>query len=253
MRYGLDDERRDRAGRGWSFVLVSVLSKTQVRKAGKVLRRLAVGELVDPAEAERAFDVLMQYRRDHAEALTKATMGLRSRVRTAGFAVVVSQRLKERATIMHKLVRYPRMQLHTMQDVAGCRAVLPDVDAVRAVQRRWTTGRYAGRVQRVDDYIVEPKASGYRGVHVIVVYDGRTVEVQLRSQAQHDWAYTVEQLGGQLGHALKMGEGPVELLGLLVVLADINEMESQGLTVPDSMMDRWTAARTAAAPFLKEA
>lgn len=70
---------------------MSGLSKTQVRKAGKVLRRLAVGELVDLAEAERAFEVLMRYRREHAEALTKATMGLRSRVRTAGYpAVVVS-------------------------------------------------------------------------------------------------------------------------------------------------------------------
>jgi hypothetical protein len=76
-------------------------------------------------------------------------------VSTAGFAVVVSQRLKERATVMHKLVRYPRMQLHTMPDVAGCRAV---------------------------------------------------------------------------------GEGPVELLERLVVLADIYGMQSQGLTVPDSMM-----------------
>jgi hypothetical protein len=77
VRYGFDDERRDLAGRRWWVVLVSVLSRTQVRKAGKVLQRRAVGELIDPAEAERAFDVLMQYRRDHAEAPTKATTGLR--------------------------------------------------------------------------------------------------------------------------------------------------------------------------------
>ena len=76
-----------------------------------MLRKLAGGELVDPAEADRASDVLMRYRQEHAEALTKATMGLRSRVNTAGYPVLVSQRLKERATIMHKLERYPRMQL----------------------------------------------------------------------------------------------------------------------------------------------
>lgn len=121
------------------------------------------------------------------------------------------------------------------------------------MQRTWTKGRYADRVQRLDDYIAEPKPSGYRGVHVIVTYDERTVEVQLRSQAQHDWAYTVEQLGGQLGHALKMGEGPPELLELLAVLADLNEIQSQGLTVPGTMTERWAAARMAAARFLKEA
>lgn len=52
---------------------------------------------------------------------------------------------------------------------------------------------------------------------------------------------------------MKMGEGPVELLELLAVLADINERQSQGLVVPGRMMDRWAAARAAAARFLKEA
>lgn len=107
-------------------------------------------------------------------------------------------------------------------------------------------------MQGVDDYVDEPKVSGYRGVHVIVVYDDRVVEVQLRSQAQHDWAYAVEQLGGQLGHALKMGEGPPELLELMAVLADVNDADSRGVPIPDTMRARWVAAREAASPFLKE-
>lgn len=49
-----------------------------------------------------------------------------------------------------------------------------------------------------------------------------------------------------------MGEGPPELLELLAVLVDVNERQSQGLTVPGSMMDRWASARAAAARFLKE-
>jgi ppGpp synthetase/RelA/SpoT-type nucleotidyltranferase len=28
-----------------------------------------------------------------------------------------------------------------------------------------------------DDYITTPRASGYRGVHVIVEYDGRAIEI----------------------------------------------------------------------------
>jgi len=44
------------------------------------------------------------------------------------------------------------------------------------------------------DYISDPRRSGYRGVHVIVGYDGRQIEVQLRTRVMHDWAIAVERL-----------------------------------------------------------
>jgi putative GTP pyrophosphokinase len=145
---------------------------------------LVKGEPVDAERFERALDVLLRFRAAHRLPLGKATMGLRSMVTTEKCLVRVSQRLKRVPTILDKLRREPRMQLATMQDIGGCRAVLDNLDEVRRVQRRLIKNR---PVVKVNDYINEPRSSGYRGVHVIVQYDDRNIEVQLRTIVMHSW------------------------------------------------------------------
>ena len=140
-------------------------STSQVNKAGRSLRRWARGELVSEAEHQNALVVLLEHRAAHRLPLTKATMGLRSMVKTEQCQVEVSQRLKRVPTIIGKLAREPAMQLANMQDIGGCRAVLNSLDEVRRVQRRLSTNRPP---LRVFDYIAKPRASGYRGVHVVV-------------------------------------------------------------------------------------
>lgn len=147
-------------------------------------------------------------------------MGLRSRVSSSNCDWSrVSQRLKRRPTIIDKLTREPNMQLTTMQDIGGCRAVLPRVDDVQAVRKRWLKGK--DRVVRVYDYYATPKPSGYRGLHIVVQYDGFLVEVQLRTQLQHAWGVAIERLGPKIGHDLKSGEGPGEILHLFRVFGDM--------------------------------
>jgi (p)ppGpp synthase/HD superfamily hydrolase len=155
---------------------VDRLSKSQVNKAGKTLRKWRDA---DPTQVRAAFDVLLAFRAAHQYPLTKATMGLRSMVRTEACQVEVSQRLKRVPTMIDKLVREPTMPLASMQDIGGCRAVLRDVAEVRRVQRRLAKNRPP---VRLNDYIANPRPSGYRGVHLIVVYDGRHIEVQLRTE-----------------------------------------------------------------------
>ncbi len=162
----------------------SPLSKSQVNKAGRVLRK-AFGESSTLDErVPWALDVLVAWRAAHQYPLTKSNNGLRSMVRTEGCQVEVSQRLKRVPTIIDKLERHPTMQLATMQDIAGCRAVLASIQELHRVQRRLSKNRPP---VHVDDYISQPRASGYRGVHVMVQYDGRTIEVQLRTQVMHSW------------------------------------------------------------------
>lgn len=55
-------------------------------------------------------------------------MGLRSCLTTEGLELDVSQRLKRLPTIEDKLRRLPRMDLSSMQDIGGCRAVLDTQD-----------------------------------------------------------------------------------------------------------------------------
>lgn len=197
-------------------------SKNEIKRAGKLLRahhsgdrRLSFGELLE------AHAALHEWRACHSYPLQKATMGLRSRVRTEGCQDPrISQRLKRRPTIIDKLVRQPRMQLTTMQDIAGCRAVLESIDEVERVAHRWhRTGR--GRVEREYDYIDQPQPTGYRAIHLVVQYDGYPVEVQLRTKNQHAWGVGVESVGSALGYDLKSGEGPDQVLELFRHFGDL--------------------------------
>lgn len=211
-----------------------------------MLRRHARGEAVDPTAVSRAFEVLLAFRAEHSMPLRKANMGLRSMVKTAGAEVEVSQRLKRVPTILDKLQREPTLALSKMQDIGGCRAVLASVDEVRRVEARLKRNRppvgYA-------DYIAEPRASGYRGIHVVVEYDGRNIEVQLRTRVMHDWAITVERLTWRLGENLK-GDGDHVMQQLLRVISEAMALEEQGGVVDASLLAELERLREQAAPYL---
>lgn len=221
-------------------------SKSQVNKAGKVLRRWERDELVSQPGHAAALGVLLEHRAAHRIPLTKATMGLFSGqhggMPGGGFAAP-----EARATIIDKLIREPTMPLASMQDIGGCRAVLASIDEVRRVQRRMSKNRPP---VRVSDYIAQPRASGHRGVHLVVAYDDRAVEVQLRTRAMHKWAFTVERVGGRLGEDLKSGRGPLPVLDLLGGISEVMAIEEEGGVVDQQALDRLSRLRTAALPFL---
>ncbi len=228
---------------------VDALTKSQVNKAGKKLRGIYGPEPIDVKfqAFSEAYKVLLRYRASHQRPLTKATMGLRSRVVTVGCErVEVSQRLKRIPTIVDKLNREPKMQLGTMQDIGGCRAILENIDEIRRVQKR-----LKNKAIRVYDYIEKPRDSGYRGVHVVVVYDDRMTEVQLRTGLMHQWAYTVERLSGRLGVDLKGGHGPEPVLLWLKAVSEAMAFEEMGNPVDKDSLDRLESLRLEALPFME--
>lgn len=173
-------------------------------------------------------------------------------VHVEGCRQEISQRLKRIPTILDKLHRYPNMALGTMQDIGGCRAVLGSVDEIYRVQARLMRRR---PVIRVTDYIVRPRDSGYRGVHVIVTYGDamkidRCIEVQLRTPAMHDWAITIERLSGRLKEDLKSGQGPRAVLYLMEAISEAMALEESGQEVDTRLQERIDSLRPAAIPFL---
>lgn len=179
-------------------------------------------------------------------------MGLRSVVNTERCArVEVSQRLKRVPTILDKLAREPTLALAKMQDIGGCRAVLSSIDEVRRVEARLRKNRPP---VRYSDYITHPRSSGYRGVHVVVRYEGhgveRSIEVQLRTQAMHDWAITVERLSGRLGRNLKR-DGQHAVQRLLAAISEAMALEEAGSRVDASLQEAITTHRRAAEPYLR--
>lgn len=227
-------------------------SKSRVNAAGDGLRAYFTND--DPTANDlhkltEDLEVIRAFRAAHQLPLTKATMGLRSMVRTEGFELEISQRLKRMTTILDKIVvREPHLDLARMQDLGGCRAVLNSIAEVRAVHRRI---RKNDREKRFKDYIEDPAPSGYRGLHVIVEYDGRLIEVQLRTQVQHMWAVTIERLGGSLDADLKSGFGPPEILEFMQMISHVNSIEEAGEVVDQTTLDQLGTLRARADAYLR--
>ncbi len=80
-------------------------STSQVKKAGRTLRRWGRGESFSRDQVDDAVKIVQAFRRSHAAPLVTANNGLRSMVRTEGCRVEVTQRLKRFVTIIDKLKR----------------------------------------------------------------------------------------------------------------------------------------------------
>lgn len=116
---------------------------------------------------------------------------------------------KSTPAIVDKLSR-SSMRLTQMQDIAGCRVVVPDIPAQDRVIARLD--------QMFDATVINRRlkpSNGYRAVHVVVREVGLPVEVQVRTDLQHVWAESSEKLADAFGSQLKYGGGPKEIRELL--------------------------------------
>lgn len=104
-------------------------SRTQVDKAGRLLRdwwRMSNEDArFDDDELGDAVGVIVEYRSGFQDPLKKVTVGLRQFVARESSEVIVGQRLKRNPQILNKLGRLSSMRLTQMEDIAGCRAILP--------------------------------------------------------------------------------------------------------------------------------
>jgi GTP pyrophosphokinase len=137
------------------------ISKSQVDKAGGALRDWWDDPVVKPDLFPRdAGSLIWDYRRQFSYPMTKINANLRHYVRTAGAPIIIAQRLKRLPRIIEKLSRHPRMRLSQMQDIGGCRAILPNQAAadnvLAGLQRNW-------EIITIDDYTKNPRPTGYRG------------------------------------------------------------------------------------------
>jgi len=97
----------------------------------------------------------------------------------------------------------------------------------------------------IDDYILHPKKSGYRGVHLIYkynsdkpkpsVYNGLFIEMQLRTRRQHAWATAVETVGTFLRQSLKASQGEEKWLRFFSLMGSVIALgEGSSALVPDT-------------------
>ena len=212
------------------------LSRSQVRRAGELLRSASVGSEPPRGRTREAIRVLERWRDLHAPVLVDATRELQRMGRPLGASIAA--RLKATDSMLAKLSRSRRLKLDTMQDVAGCRIVLLDLDSALEASARCRESMLAGfSVVRFSDHLSNPRTTGYRAHHLVLRHEDRglLVEVQVRSMMQHRWASVVEDLGRRFEQPLKHGQGDPHVLQhlaeLAAVIADIDRGRRQGPSV----------------------
>ncbi len=189
-------------------------SGKEIIKAGE---KLLDADLIrkDLKSYSAAMDVLSYWRFSHERPLEIAFNLLQSVAQKKDKSTIFAKRLKRYASIVAKLRRYDKMKLKTMQDIGGCRAIVSNEKRLRQIVRELRKQPQFKNPQgkiRSKDYIRNPKEDGYRGYHLIGNFgdqpeNRKSIEIQVRTSLQHDWATALEIVDLFTGQALKSNQG----------------------------------------------
>lgn len=157
-----------------------------------------LGDRLRGALAEADLKALDTYRLGFARAYESVFQAVR---RVSG--VEVSGRPAKSTTAIVDKLRRESIRLSQIQDIAGCRVVVPSLAAQDAFR---DSLKIRFPVATISDRRLTP-SNGYRAVHVIVSDDRRLVEVQVRTSLQHAWAELSEKLADEFGIEIKYGGG----------------------------------------------
>lgn len=188
-------------------------SRTDVNKAGMTF----IDQDADETAKEQALNIINNWRVSHNFPLNTFQWRLRSVSKKINPDCLVAQRIKRLVSIKLKLQLQSDMKLSQMQDIGGCRAIMKDIselDQLVNVYKHESRG-IKHKLHKEQDYITEPKISGYRGVHLIYKYNSdkstdykdMRIEIQIRTLMQHAWATAVETVGTFINMPLKSSLG----------------------------------------------
>ena len=215
-------------------------SKAQIDKAGKAI----INPYLTKEERQKVLAIIDNWRAAHAYPMNTFAINLKKKVADIPEAIV-AQRLKRLDTIVDKLDRFPEMQLSRMQDLGGCRVIVPTVQDVYKVRDNIVKSRIRHKLHNEKDYIKTPNPdTGYRGIHLIYryksdrnqKYNGLLTEIQIRTKLQHLWATAVETVGTFTKNGLKFNQGSEDWLMFFKLVAALFAVE-EGTTMPSNIND----------------
>jgi len=212
-------------------------SPSQVKHAGSLVRKAVRGTDVNFESLQDAIETIEAHRATFKAPLVTANNGLRSMVNTLRLEGKVTQRLKRMGTIIDKMQRLPSLSLDLLQDIGGCRVVLPSLDDVYALVKRILKKK---TIVKVNDYIEKPRSSGYRCIHLIIEYgkDPRPIEVQVRTERMHRRATMVEEVSGDSGINYKQ-DGESSMQRFFECLARVLECQELQANYPPGLLEKY--------------
>lgn len=182
------------------------LSKGEYKRLTERLRNAESARSVSTEDYEMLQGLRVQYK----DPLSKVFTIINRLAHRVDSDSVCTYRIKRIESIVSKVQRQNKMQVHRMADIAGCRCIMSkEEDAIRLYERLC---KYAAKntsrlsIKGENNYIAAPKANGYRSIHLNVVVDGypdKVIEIQIRSIEQHNWATLVEISDVVYGFQLK--------------------------------------------------
>lgn len=215
-------------------------SRTQVNKAGDIL--------IDPNATEEqnewALLVINNWRTSHNFPLNTFQIRLRDLTQKINPESLVAQRIKRLASIRLKLELEPDMKMSQMQDLGGCRAIMKNVQELDSLVEIYKHGSRGIKhtLHKEQDYIINPKKSGYRGVHLVykygsdksTVYKDMRIEIQIRTLMQHAWATAVETVGTFIKMPLKSSIGDAGWLRFFALMGSAMAIAEGKPVVPNT-------------------
>ncbi len=193
-------------------------SNSQIDKLGE---RLKAG-----SPSDEDVTMLSSYRNSFAE----PAKAVADKVREVSGLEVTSRPLKTTLSIVAKLRRDGVKQLSAMQDIGGCRVTVRNLaeqdELVENLLKAYPDAKLYDRVAK--------PSHGYRAKHLVVKIDGRRIEIQIRTLAQHQWALLSESVADKCGQNIKYGEGDLNVLNYLQARSHIAHLRD--LVTVDSQL-----------------
>lgn len=179
-------------------------SKTQIDRLGDRLKKGAF-EKTDLISLD-------SYRRSFGPAYETVVQTIRDVIKLEP----TGRPAKSTNSLIEKLKR-ESIRLTQVQDIAGCRAVVPDITkqdvVVDSLMNAFPKANVVDRREK--------PSYGYRAVHVIVEISGKTVEIQVRTSFQHIWAEISEKYADLYGSEIKYGGGEPNIRSTLEQLSKL--------------------------------
>jgi ppGpp synthetase/RelA/SpoT-type nucleotidyltranferase len=153
---------------------------------------------------EDVMEIVNNWRASHNLPLFVIRKTLEKRAKRISEHAIVAQRIKRLPSISRKLRdnQFAHLKLSQIQDIGGCRAIMPTIADVFELTQMYLKGRLGSELLRWNNYVRQPKDDGYRSIHLVYKYksesaqyrafDNQRIEIQIRSQLQHAWATALE-------------------------------------------------------------
>ena len=189
-------------------------SKKRVNKSGSYLAHNTINT-VNESEFDENLEIFNNWRALHSYPMNIIYMNLNRRIKKLGIQdAIIVQRLKRSPSILNKLNRFKDMQLSRMQDIGGVRIIVKKISDIYKI-RDDINNAFPHKICYEKNYINNPKEDGYRCLHMIFEiknlndekYNGLNIELQIRTELQHQWATAVEILGLYKNVSYKSGLG----------------------------------------------